>query len=175
MFLQNKFNINFESNLTSKFLNKYYKNKINKLFLFFVIKDCNKFKILFFFILIVIMLGKYPKILKKKKLYFRFLGFYYKNILNFLFDLVLIYLPVLGVLLETDIKLKGLNGYFILNDFPYMYEVDLLCEKHNKFLDYFLDFKFVFFFSFKKYYSKLFNEMFLRSFYKIPLQILNRT
>jgi hypothetical protein len=85
---------------------------ISSLFLYFVMKGSSKFSVIFFFILAFILLGLPPKVLKKKKrLKMVFLGFCYKNGLIHLYNLVLIYLPILNVVSATEINFINKETY----------------------------------------------------------------
>ena len=162
--LKKTVNINFNSLVRSKFFSSL--NFINKSFVYFVSKQVNRFKVLFFFLLVTILLSSLPK---NKNQLNRFICFYFLSSFTLINNLVLLYLPILGFMLEVESNYKNSQSFFVLPNFPSMFEFEIVCESYSLFLDYFLDFKSIFFFSFKTDYLLL-NEMFIRCLYKLPIK-----
>ena len=161
---------------TNKFFNSLVGSKffsgsslINKSFIYFVSKQVNKFKVLFFFLLVSVLLGSLPRNKNKSN---KFICFYFSSNFILINNLVLLYLPILGFMLEVESKHKNNQSFSVLSNFPPMFEFEIVCENYSLFLDYFLDFKFIFFFSFKLDNLAL-NETVIRLLYKLPIRYIN--
>jgi hypothetical protein len=155
--------------LVSKLYMSISNYKIVRLFLFFILKQENLYKLIFFFILTCIFLKDAPSVLKKKKKFkVDFLGFYYKKGLDFLYNLILLHVSALYFIFEVSTNYFNNESYSLFNNVPFTYEVDNLCEKNGDFLDYFLSFKLLFFFKFNSK-NKKFSENQIRCIYKFPL------
>lgn len=159
--------------LTSKIYYSYEIYKIARLFIFFILKNQMKYKLVFFYILALIFL-KYPTqvlINKKKRKPTSIMGFYCKNGLNFLYNLFLIHITTLYYMFTIKSNFFKESSYIIFNNMPLLDEVETLFEKNSEFFDYFLDYKFLFFFKFKTY-SKICAENELRCIYRFPIKFL---
>lgn len=162
---------NFNSLLLSSFFNKNIYKNYNNLIVFFVIKNSSKYKIVFFFIVVSILLGKLPYILKnnlKKKN----LGFLCRLKESLLSNLVLVYLPTLPYVICDEFFVVGRKSFLVFENYPFNFEVDTLCERNSRFIDYFLNYKLVCFFNFR-YDCIKYNEALLRCIFKMPIYLKN--
>lgn len=136
--------------------------------LFFLIKRTDRFKSVFFYLLTVMLLGLFPELLKadvKKKI----LGFFKFIQYIFFFNFILLYLPTLNHIYSTESLCVNKCCFFVFDSFPFLYEVDNICERNSRIIDYFLDYKILLFIKLYFFGARL-NEMLLRAL-KLPLVI----
>jgi hypothetical protein len=164
----------FKSIFIAKFNFKNSVKIIKKSYINFVIKKQVNLKVFFMYLLITLMFDAVPTLLKSKKKKFdklTFLGFKLTIPLVQFYKLVLIYLPILDIIYDYNLKPDNCTTKIIINGFPILYEVNKLCEINNIFVDYTYDYKMVLHFisSNKNYYMSECLLKFLKIFFNTKL------
>jgi hypothetical protein len=163
----------------SKFCFKYSKGIFNsiKTSYYLVINKKNKNKINFFFIVLVLIFGRLPVILKKKKQSRKvkkseFLAFEYN--LNFFAcgKLVNFYLPITDIVETLRFKFNNQEYRMTINYFPIINEIDKLYITNSGLLEFIQDYKLILKFKVLKTDWYL-NESLIRFAY-IPLESNSR-
>ena len=169
MFIYKKLDSRLKSILTSKFSDK--KLPVFETFnSFFLVKNKTQDQVLFLFITLTLLTGKIPKLLKsKKKRKNKFLGFliFFNHL--FFYKFIIMYISILDTISILSTKSNFGENRLVFTDFPIIYEVDYICERHNPVLDYIKNFKFVLNLKLLRCteYSWFYSECFIRA-YKFP-------
>lgn len=133
-----------KSILTSKFKRVNLK-LFTKLNLFFLVKQQTKNKVLFLILMVYLMFGEFPKIFVKKykKQKAQVVSFRYVLPTIFFYKFIVLQLSYLDTINNITNKLNGTEINLVFCDIPIISEIDLLCEKHNSFLEYIKNYKLV--------------------------------
>jgi hypothetical protein len=141
MFIFNK-NNNYRLNsiITSKLLRK---QRFKNLNFFFVVKNQKKDQVLFYFIVLYLMSGKCPKIVKKKiRKKLKFLGFFLLFNIYFLYTFIIMQFSILDTIAYLKTK-SNREHNLIFKEFPILYEIDTICERYNPLLEFIKSYKFI--------------------------------
>jgi hypothetical protein len=136
-------NYKIKSIVTSKF-NIRKMQQFNFLNCFFIVKNKTQDQVLFLFIILYLLNGKAPKIIKKKgRQKSKFLGFSVFFSIQFIYQFIIMYLSILDTIILIETKSNICENRLVFKDFPIIYEIDCLCEQYNPVLDYIKNYKFI--------------------------------
>jgi hypothetical protein len=170
---------NIRSIFLSKFCFKHNKSIFKRLKInyYLVIKLKEKNKILFFFIILLLMIGSLPTILKSKRnlkimAQDEFLAFEYNIRFLGCFKFLNLYLPMSDIVKNLFFKFNQYEYRLTIKYFPIINELDKTCESNVILLDYIQDYKLVL--KFKTFYKDWYlSESIIRCM-RIPLISNNR-